>query len=474
MTDPKQFILDERAKGTPDSQIYDMLSSASTRFTVQGDEGRGFVGELLPTGGAVLGGTIGALGGPVGAVAGAGIGGALGETAQQGIEKKLGQRQNFSTPQIAATGVASAAAEGVFQVGGKVISKVAEALKNPFLKFLGKISGYDEKVLAKALQRTPGAIEGTKTGESFLNNIVLRGRERIGKLATENSEQFGKEFTQLTKFYPRTIGPNTFKDIYGDISPFRQILRDNRIGVDKTGQLIFERPLTEAGEASARINSTGEQGVIQRAYTEIQKLYKNPSLINSEAVLENLRALKKFETQTGVQTSAVVEQMFHKAEEVVGGLYPKLLELRGRYGPQREMIADAKYLFGKSETGARGVTMATKKLLQLFNTGNLAARQSMERFGEKVGLDVTGGAAGGLLKTGSNPGRVPYLTTRGIIEQVGEYLPREAIKSYVATGKITGELLNNPTIKFLIHATKGTARSVLQDIANLLENKKTR
>lgn len=117
---------------------------------------RGLMGEILPTGGAIVGGIVGgiagaaggaalglpeagvgaipgaAIGGYTGSVAGSALGGAAGEALQQEVEKVFGSRKELSGKEIGKTALSMGAAEAiggpVASVAGKVVKGLGESL----------------------------------------------------------------------------------------------------------------------------------------------------------------------------------------------------------------------------------------------------------------------------------------------------------------------------------------------------------
>jgi hypothetical protein len=140
---------------------------------------RGIAGEILPVGGAILGGIGGGIVGGVagaaaggigavpgaylGAVGGSAAGGALGETAQQTIEKVQGRRENLDAGDIAKTGAISAGMEAVggplANVAGKVISGAGKAIFKSSIPLSAR-----EAQLVQAYKADVPLLERLKTG----------------------------------------------------------------------------------------------------------------------------------------------------------------------------------------------------------------------------------------------------------------------------------------------------------------------
>ena len=67
--------------------------------------------------------------------------------------------------------------------------------------------------------------------------------------------------------------------------------------------------------------------------------------------------------------------------------------------------------------------------------------------------------------------RAPQLTRRTILTKMIEELPRKMLENYAKTGKITGDLLNNPTIKIIGQITGKSGKALLLEVINLMESK---
>jgi hypothetical protein len=415
---------------------------------------RGLSGEILP----IAGQTIGSFFGPAGGFAG----GVIGETAQQELEKLGGSRESLNIPQIGVAGAVGAIPferfagllKGIAKPALKAAKPIVEGIDTGLAKFIGRFTGLPEGAVDQTLKRTPGVIAGSKEGETAVLALVRAGRDNLGKLADEVSTAFGKGLEKVNKNYKygETFHILNMKEVGNFIGSATRELRANRIGVKNTGELIFEKGV-ETGKASSRISSAGEQKNIQKAYNELLKLKNNSSPKNVEAVLENIRALKKFETSTGLQSSAVVENIFQQGEKLAKKLYPDLAKLRTEYGPQREIINDAKYLFGKTGIGKSDIAQestAVRKILNLYNTGNLPLREATEQIGKALKLDIKGTAAGALLKEGEAYSfKASNLSEKGFLNKFIEGLPRKGLQNYAQTGSTLGGVQNAPLVKAL-------------------------
>lgn len=448
-------------------------------------EQRSFSGELVPSAFAVGGGVLGTMfGGPVGGIVGAGAGGALGETVQQGIENKFGQRDGINAGQIAGSGVINATLQGVGGIFAKYAEPVFHAAKPTLVKFVAKMSGYSDNVLEKALQRTPGAVEGVQGGVQALDDVVRRTATGIQDFAQKTVADAKVKIGEFSKKSVSGNLPGTKQNLLNDSLKFTQRLtgelrRDFNIGVDKAGQLIFDR-----AKNMSNIVSGGDKSAIQDAFDAIQTIAKNPDIRHIDSVLERLITLRKktpVGAPTGAETRAIISRMSDSVVDFVksvpagyGKGYAQYATFLEENLPKRILINDAREIFGSSgNLSPKEVDLISTRLLQLYNTGKLATQQFAEKVGATVGEDITGTAAGTLLKTGDQQSvRAPNLTTRGIAQKIIESIPRNVVQNYVATGKVMGEL--GTTVSILAKTFGVAEKVILNDILNLASNKTER
>lgn len=436
---------------------------------------RGFAGEILPIAGSIAGGVGGfALGGPPGAIAGSALGGAAGETLQQTIEKGAGAREEFNLGQIAATGITSGLIEG----GGQGIRTGFKAVQKPLAQILSKASGFTSEIIEKALTRTPGTIQTIVGGEKALTEIVKRSATGISQFARDSLNTTRATIKNIAT--RESLGaPNQnasrnlilaeTKDFIGIMS--KKLNTAYNIGVRKTGELLFERP-----NKPSRIISGSDKATLTDAFRWLKSIRGNTSLLHIDSVFERLIALKTKTptgTVTGPETKAIVGNMIDETMNFVKTVYPEYHKFLQENLPKRIMINEAKEFFGgTAKLSAQDTAKITKRLLQIYNTGMLPIRESLEIVGKKIGEDITGGAAGALIKAGEQYSiRASALTKRALLEKMIEYFPRAALKNFAATGRITSDLVNHPILMKISQITKVSAKALLQGTVNLLENK---
>ena len=313
---------------------------------------RGFAGELLPTafsvGGSIIGGIAGTAVAPgpgtiAGGIGGATVGGAIGETIQQEIEKKFGERKEISMPQIAATGAIS----GVTQAAGGILAKgigiggsyVASKMQKPMIAFFKTLSGYNDEMITKALTQTEGVQAGLQGGEKELTNLITRSSSKVSQLAKDFVKQAHDDLIKLSKtklsensLFAKALSSSAGKykaarteifNKYGDFSKsMTKTLREmHNIGVDKYGVLNFARP-----NQPSRIVGGSEQKAIQEASNLLKTLRNNLSLKHVDSVYERLVVLKSKTptgTPTGTETKAVIGDMLKNLNSFIKDVYPK-------------------------------------------------------------------------------------------------------------------------------------------------------
>lgn len=488
--DQRKFIIEQRAKGVSDDEIYDAIQARSEPAPKRSGAGE-FLPAAFSVGGGILGGIGGALGGPVGAfaggVAGATAGGALGETIQQGIEKRYGQRESFNTPQIAGSGAIS----GVTQAVGGALFKggsIAANLARPkMLKVVSYLSGYADSVLEKALTRSSGVLSGLREGEKSLVDIVKRSAAKVQDLASATLKESKEALEKFDKLSSGGAGlPGTRQGILEEgrkfIGNLTQRLRaDYNIGVEKNGSLLFSR-----GVQPSRIATMGDQKTIQEAFSWVNTIKNNTTIKHIDAVLERLIVLKSKTpsgTPTGPESKRIVGEMidevvaFTKSLGNISNGYIQYAEFLGKNLPKRVMIGDAREFFGSTRNPSpKDISKITTQLLQLFNTGKLSVREGVETVGKEIGEDVTGTSAGTLINTGDQMSiRAPNLTMRGIAEKVIEFIPRAVVQNYIKTGKLVGGALEeHPVLQATARLIGVSVKTLAQEVAQLLGDKTTR
>lgn len=495
-----QYILQQRAAGVPDGQIYDKLYQSE-----QEPPQRSGAGEFLPTafaiGGGMLGGIGGAIGGPAGAfaggVAGATAGGALGEFVQQSIEKRFGERDKYSAPQIAASGTISGAFQatgvGVVKAAGAVARPVAAAVRPRAVSFLRYLSGYNDEVIAKALERSGGTVRGMAGGEGELVSVIQRAATGLQSLAKKSVADGRAVINGLTKralsedaLLAKALNSAETKyaaartEIFNKAGNFLRntvasLRQNHNIGVSQDGTLSFLR-----GNQPSRIVSKAEQSAIQEAYNLLRSVRNNLSLKHVDSIYERLIVLKSKTpagTPTGTETKALIGEMMGQLRGFIEKVYPKEYTAALNANLQRRVyINEAQELLGTSANPSpKEIQVISNRLLQLFNTGRLAPREMAEKVGEELGEDIVGTTAGTLLKTGGQiSARASNLTKRGITEKIVEALPRSMLNSYIKTGELTADIVDLPIIKTTARAFGISVKALVLEITNLLANKTTR
>lgn len=478
--DAKQYILDERKKGTPDEQIYASLKASnfgSTAMSAPRSTQRGFTGEVIPTGGAIAGGIVGSALGPIGGIIGAGIGGALGETGQQTIEKDIGSRESYDPAQIAATGASSMLLEGGAKVAGKVAGAALNKVRQPLVSVVSKLSGTADNILEKLMSRTPGAVAGVKEGEQALDNVIEKAAQKFHDFAKNSVTEWNKKLAELSKT-ESLGGPSQSasrnlllaegRDFVSSIS---KKLRQANISVSKNGALNFAR-----SQAPSNIVSGSQQQTVQEAYMWVKSLQEDVSVKHIDAVLNRLITYARntpANSPTGPEAKALVNTMINDVLKFTDDVYPKVASEMRKNHETRYFISEMKQIFGtKPNPTPKEVSQMATKLMQIYNTGRLPIKGATEELGQKIGEDISGTVAGTLFKTaGQVSQRAKNLTKRGAVEKVLEAVPRKVVDNWVRTGKMTGDWASMPTVKMIMKTTGLTAKALLLELTNLSQDK---
>lgn len=351
-----------------------------------------------------------------------------------------------------------------------------EASKPLLIKTMAFLSGYADDVLKTALNRTPGAIQATRGGEPVLNEVIRKTASSLSTYADDTLKQTKNTVAELSKMsaggkgYPgtRQMVLQSGSNFIGNIT---NKLRGANIGVDKTGNLLFNR-----ASAPSNIVSGGDQKAIQDAFKAVANITKDTSIKNIDSVIERLIVLKKKTpagAPTGGETRLLIQNMIDDVVKFVDSTAPASKAYK-QYSaflkenlPVRVFIGDAKEIFGTSRNlSPKEVSQISTKVLQLFNSGKLPVKELAEKVGGTVGTDIVGAGAGTLLKAGDQISiRAPNLTQRGVIEKVVEFVPRALIRNYVATGNLVA-LEKHPIIALLGSVTGTATRVLAQQLAD--------
>lgn len=446
---------------------------------------RSFAGEILPTAGAIGGGILGGIAGAAaagvgavpGAIAGAAAGGAGGEAIQQKIEKSFGQRQAMNPGQIAATGVTSAVLEATGAGIAKVAKPIAGAVRAPMVKLLSKFSGFTDDIVSKALSRSPGVVSTLQGGEKALNNIVSSANKKFfefaGKELTKSKEVIAKIAKQESLGGPgETASRNLLLTGARDfVAESAKKLRTYNIGVKGNGTLLFDRV-----NKPSNIVAKADQSTIQEAFNRVVSIRENTSIPHIDAVHERLITLLKKTpagSPTGAESKKIIQEFMGNIDNFVETNYPKYAEAIKENFTKRIFIAEAKDLLGDTANlGKKELAQLSKKMYQLYNTGNLPVREGMEAVGRATGEDVSGAAAGALMKAGEQFSvRAPQLTKRQIATKIVEYIPRKILTNFARTGAITGDLADNKVVEAISKITGISVKALIQEAVSLSQDK---
>lgn len=436
--------------------------------------------KVLPTAGAIGGGLLGGtLGGfaasptiagiPAGVIAGGIAGAGLGAAGGTALNEKI-QGKTLNPKEIAKSGVTSAAIEAA---SGGIGLGVKAAAKAPLTaKLLGKMTGYAQDVLDTALQRTPGAINALKNGESALVDTVKDTSTRLSKYAqnlVDTTKQTVSDLSKLSgggKGYPGTRQAilQKGKDFIGGIT--NSLRSDFNIGVTGNGILNFAR-----SSMPSNIVSGGDKGAIQDAFNVVRNIGNDTSIKNIDSVLERLITLKSktpVGTPTGAETRKIIAGMMNNVVGFVKSLgdvspaYTKYASFLEENLPRRAFVNDAKEVFSGTENlSAKEISLISSRLLNVFKTGRQASKDFAGQVGQRLGTDPLGSAAGTIVKSGDkislNPATV---SPRGVASKIVEALPRVLVQNFIKTGNIAALELHP-----IVQATARAAGVATKDIA---------
>lgn len=278
---------------------------------------RGVAGEILPTGGAILGGILGAAAGgagaamagpeavPVGAyaggVAGSGAGGAAGEAAQQGIEKLTGQRTSVSGKEIAKTGATFGALEAI---GGPVASAAGKVLK-----VAGK-TAYDAII--------PKGIREAELLQAYKANVPLV--ERVGRIL--GKKPVGKATPVTTASTAHRMGLMGTEPMLG-------------VQARKAGEKLWN------GLIAPRLDASGVKSHMPDLFKEAEQMItgSTPELSRRKDLLRALEVMK--EDYAGVEDVPLTQlQQFKEGwEKFVPEKAYRGLPIAGAFNDMKNMIS---------------------------------------------------------------------------------------------------------------------------------------
>ncbi len=307
-----------KSKGLSDSQIikFGNVSQDEINNLNKAPE-RGIIGEILPVGGAILGGIGGGLlggaagietgpgavlTGYAGGVAGATAGGAAGEAAQQAIEKAIGKRNEFSGTDIAKTGL---------QQG------LMEAVGGPILSAGGKILGGVGETVSKAVMPTSkaeaGLLQAYKAGAPLWERALAGIKGIAGTVkngVTGAAEDASAKIIGSVKEPITSAGTAFEKGLMGTESMIG--IQAKRAATNLWNNLV-----------SPALKQSEEKVNLQDFFSEAEKkiIEKNPELTRQGNLLGDLQEIKDTYSNKGV-TEVTLEEL-QKLKEGWAKFVPK-------------------------------------------------------------------------------------------------------------------------------------------------------
>ena len=294
-------------------------------------------GEILPVGGAILGGIGGTIvGGFAGGAAGAGVGAAAGEAAQQQIEKAQGTRQAVSGKDIVQQGVTQAATE---IIGAPIISGVGKVIKA-----VGK--GVAKYAIPTSIKEA-GLLQAYKASTPVFGRILaaISGNESKAPItAAETSFQKGLVGGQsMIGVQAKKEGANLWNTV---ISP---ALKASKAEVDMPA--FFK----EARDIIIKTNpEKARQGDLLSALKSLQESYKGVTKVSLEDLQKFKEGWAEFVPEKAYQGKPIAGA-FNDVKDVVSDMARS--KIYKELGPEvKQAYFDYGNLKGLQELGKKAMT----------------------------------------------------------------------------------------------------------------------
>ena len=112
----------------------------------------------------------------------------------------------------------------------------------------------------------------------------------------------------------------------------------------------------------------------------------------------------------------------------------------------------------------------TREILNLYNPGKFSERELAGRVGKEVGEDIVGAGAGGRIVDPTKGTPIPFQSKNSILTSALQFIPKKSLENFIKTGNIVNSTFIINTAKLL----RITTRTLMQELANLSQNKTTR
>ena len=477
---PQQMQQASTASANAETQMQNQTQDQKTT------DNRGFWGNVLPVGGQILGGIIGGvmdLGEEAAtegadptfgsnALAGAGIGQAVGDAAQQGIEMLQGKRSGINTQQIGKSGLTGVGAQAVGDVLGDAIKPAAKL----GLKGLAYFANIPSELLLDAVKNPAEYSSAIKGGEDFLTNVVKTVGDSLGKA----SEAMGKKIDDLmSPIANATIqgGKDAIDGLMGNITKiFSNPVNDIKIAEDDLSKLLPKELKTSNASfggikfpkgtgtpkldfSSSTVVKGAEQAVIQKAYDFVNSIDENSTAQDVNKVLQKIWALRGDMPGGQTSTKAILGKMYNAVDNFVDTAIPELGKVREQIKPMEMLLNNMRDVIpqkaGANMTDSE-IQAGKKNLLKLYDAGYGEMKKTAEKYASGIGgeveagvknlmEDVGGAKIGGVKVAGLGriqPGSVTQATSKAI-RPIWGWLAKQAVEDPLGASKLVQSLLDN-------------------------------
>lgn len=476
---PQEYILSERAKGTPESQIQVGLQSLSSTGVPSPKETswkREIPSAALSVaggmGGAILGSALGPVGTVAGATLGAGLFGTGGEILTQEAEKIGGIRTKSDVPQAAASGITSAAGE---IIGGGIVGPALKVGNKSMVKFLSKMSSYSDELIEKAMERAPETVQGLSGGDKYLSKVVKSSIVGVQEFVEKQTTAAKTAVKEFTKEFPGAVDKT--RNFLDNIA-FN--LEDKyKIGIGNVstrgGQVVPNSPLF----STSNIVSEADRTTIRNAFSAVKKLSSGFSIDNVDTTIGQLVSYLQKTPKgmpTGPETKKIITEMIDEIITTVDDAgknnpafakYAKFLKEGGGSAEKRKYLNDIREIFGSTKNPSPvELDKITGRLLSLYNTGKVATREAVEKATPGVSETV----AGTLLKEGGKQGAsgTALASVQTAKTNILNLVPDYVVRSFAETGNFIG--LSETLAKKMGISAKTAGQLILQSLLVKTDN----
>ena len=436
-----------------------------TKNTVNAIGGTVGAGLALPAGFA-----SGAIGGPATFLgveaAGAGAGGAITDTTEQGIENLLGFQKGFSGSEVLSSGVANAVAAPLGTLGESLLTGV-----------MSKMTGLGSDSIHDIFNNSEKYAEGSKGGRAGLTNLV----KNLSESVKEYSGKIGDFYQEnLKPIANKAIGVS--KDALNGLNQgIQKILDDNGIKslFDTTGN--FAKSFIDRYDIPK----------LQAVFNSVSEINEKTTIQDLNTTIRRLANARDFSKQADGSADAIMGKIYNQLTDFVKDNVPDLDAIRAKIRPVEVFVNNMKDLMPKDVNNTQAVDSAANKLLGLVHQGGTETENLLKGASEnlKGGIDAgvkvsedaakTAGDAykktigsylGGVKQSGgemtnANPYRIRGQFFAGIPKVI-----LNAVVGLEGTGEATVGNLLKGLAKFGL--SEDTVKTIIQEIGQKTQNKK--